>query len=84
MTQKLEALHLEALCEEDLQQRIHKHTEVEAVDLVLKLKDKLTQAEREQLPVQPGTLSKLRAHIEAVILALPEDLQGILHKPPSP
>uniref|UniRef100_A0A3Q2QZR5 DENN/MADD domain containing 6Aa n=1 Tax=Fundulus heteroclitus TaxID=8078 RepID=A0A3Q2QZR5_FUNHE len=83
MTQKLEALHLEALCEEDLQQRIQKHTEVEVVDLVLKLKDKLSQAEREQLPVRPGTLSKLRAHIEAVILTLPEDLQGILHKPPT-
>uniref|UniRef100_A0A3Q2W9N3 DENN/MADD domain containing 6Aa n=4 Tax=Haplochromini TaxID=319058 RepID=A0A3Q2W9N3_HAPBU len=81
MTQKLEALHLEALCEEDLQKRIQKHTEVETVDLVLKLKDKLTQAEREKLPVHPGTLEKLRAHIEGVILTLPEDLQGILHKP---
>nr|XP_020466767.1 protein DENND6A [Monopterus albus] len=84
MTQKLEALHLEALCEEDLEQRIQKHTEVETVDLVLKLKDKLSQAEREQLPVRPGTLAKLKAHIEAVILALPEDLQGILHKPSTP
>uniref|UniRef100_A0A8C2WK38 DENN/MADD domain containing 6Aa n=1 Tax=Cyclopterus lumpus TaxID=8103 RepID=A0A8C2WK38_CYCLU len=84
MTQKLEALHLEALCEEDLQQRVQKHSEVETVDLVLKLKDKLTQAEREQLPVRPGTVAKLRAHIEAVILALPEDLQGILHKPSTP
>lgn len=43
-----------------------------------------SQAERERLPVCPGTLTKLRAHIEAVILALPEDLQGILHKPPTP
>lgn len=41
MMQKLEALHLEALCEEDLQLRIQKHTEVETVDLVLKLKEKL-------------------------------------------
>uniref|UniRef100_A0A3P8WMH4 DENN/MADD domain containing 6Aa n=1 Tax=Cynoglossus semilaevis TaxID=244447 RepID=A0A3P8WMH4_CYNSE len=84
MTQKLEALHLEALCEEDLQQRIQKHTEVETVDLVLKLKDKLTQAEKEHLPVHPGTVAKLRAHIEAVIQALPDDLQGILHKPSTP
>uniref|UniRef100_A0A8B9JKR0 DENN/MADD domain containing 6Aa n=1 Tax=Astyanax mexicanus TaxID=7994 RepID=A0A8B9JKR0_ASTMX len=38
MTQKLEALHLEALCDE---LRIQKHTEVETVDLVLKLKEKL-------------------------------------------
>ncbi|KAM8867896.1 DENN/MADD domain containing 6Aa isoform X1 [Synchiropus splendidus] len=84
MTQKLEALHLEALCEEDLQMRIQKHTEVETVDLVLKLKDKLNQAEKEKLPIRPGTLSKLRDHIEAVILTLPEDLQGILHKPCMP
>ncbi|KAF1391085.1 hypothetical protein PFLUV_G00038210 [Perca fluviatilis] len=84
MTHKLEALHLEALCEEDLQQRVQMHSEVETVDLVLKLKDKLSEAEREQLPVRLGTLSKLRAHIEAVILALPEDLQGILHKPSTP
>ncbi|XP_062400666.1 DENN/MADD domain containing 6Aa [Sardina pilchardus] len=81
MMQKLEALHLEALCEEDLQLRIQKHTEVETVDLVLKLKDKLTQAEREQLPVGAGTLAKLQSHIESIILSLPEDLQGILHKP---
>ncbi|XP_031424362.1 DENN/MADD domain containing 6Aa [Clupea harengus] len=84
MMQKLEALHLESLCEEDLQLRIQKHTEVETVDLVLKLKDKLTQAEREQLPVRAGTLAKLQSHIESIILALPEDLQGILHKPVTP
>ncbi|XP_058648408.1 DENN/MADD domain containing 6Aa isoform X2 [Onychostoma macrolepis] len=84
MMQKLEALHLEALCEEDLQLRIQKHTEVETVDLVLKLKEKLTQAEKDQLPVKTGTLPKLQAHIESIILSLPEDLQGILHKPPSP
>uniref|UniRef100_A0A8C1W750 DENN/MADD domain containing 6Aa n=1 Tax=Cyprinus carpio TaxID=7962 RepID=A0A8C1W750_CYPCA len=81
MMQKLEALHLEALCEEDLQLRIQKHTEVETVDLVLKLKEKLTQAKKDQLPVKPGTLPKLQAHIESIILTLPEDLQGILHKP---
>uniref|UniRef100_A0A674N1P1 DENN/MADD domain containing 6Aa n=1 Tax=Takifugu rubripes TaxID=31033 RepID=A0A674N1P1_TAKRU len=84
MIHKLEALHLEALCEEDLQQRVQKHSEVETVDLVLKLKDKLSQAEKEHLPVRPGTLAKLQEHIEAVILSLPEDLQGILHKPSTP
>uniref|UniRef100_A0AAY4AWH9 UDENN domain-containing protein n=1 Tax=Denticeps clupeoides TaxID=299321 RepID=A0AAY4AWH9_9TELE len=81
MMQKLEALHLEALCDE---LRVQQHTEVETVDLVLKLKDKLIQAEREQLPVRTGTLAKLQAHIEYVILSLPEDLQGILHKPSTP
>ncbi|KAG2470386.1 DEN6A protein, partial [Polypterus senegalus] len=84
MTQKLEALHLEALCDEDLQLRIQNHTEVETVDLVLKLKDKLMQAERERLPVKADTLSRLRTHIETVIGTLPEDLQGILLKPGTP
>ncbi|XP_053525271.1 protein DENND6A isoform X3 [Artibeus jamaicensis] len=80
MTQKLEALHLEALCEEDLLLWTQKHTEVETVDLVLKLKSKLLQADREHLPVKPETVEKLRTHIDAIILALPEDLQGILLK----
>ncbi|XP_045146063.1 protein DENND6A [Echinops telfairi] len=80
MTQKLEALHLEALCEEDLLLWIQKHTEVETVDLVLKLKNKLVQADRDHLPLKPDTMEKLRTHIDAIILALPEDLQGILLK----
>ncbi|XP_061834539.1 protein DENND6A-like [Nerophis lumbriciformis] len=84
MTQKLEALHLEALSEEDLQERVQKHSEVETVDLILKLKDKLSQAERERLLVRPGTVAQLRAHMEGIILSLPEDLQGILHKPSTP
>uniref|UniRef100_A0AAQ5XSD0 UDENN domain-containing protein n=1 Tax=Amphiprion ocellaris TaxID=80972 RepID=A0AAQ5XSD0_AMPOC len=70
--------------EEIIKQLQKRHTEVETVDLVLKLKDKLSQAEREQLPVRPGTLPKLRAHIQSIIQTLPEDLQGILHKPSTP
>lgn len=77
MIHKLEALHLEALCEEvpdspvwlwpcctsgslvsrshwsvclqDLQQRVQKHSEVETVDLVLKLKDKLVSMTSEMV-----------------------------------
>lgn len=78
MIHKLEALHLEALCEEvrrcqillsgcgyavlvavwrshwsvclqDLQQRVQKHSEVETVDLVLKLKDKLVSMNSEMV-----------------------------------
>ncbi|KAM4650627.1 LOW QUALITY PROTEIN: protein DENND6A [Discoglossus pictus] len=80
MTQKLEALHLEALCNEDLLIWVQKHTEVEAVDLVLKLKNKLVQAEREHLPVKADTLERLQGHVDAIIQELPEDLQGILIK----
>ncbi|XP_063282947.1 protein DENND6A [Pelobates fuscus] len=80
MTQKLEALHLEALCNEDLLIWVQKHSEVEAVDLVLKLKSKLVQAEREHLPVKADTLEKLQDHVDTIIQELPEDLRGILLK----
>ncbi|XP_017687944.1 PREDICTED: protein DENND6A [Lepidothrix coronata] len=80
MTQKLEALHLEALCNENLVFWSQKHTEVETVDLVLKLKNKLLQANREHLPVKTDTLEKLQTHINDIILALPDDLQDILLK----
>nr|XP_033782665.1 protein DENND6A [Geotrypetes seraphini] len=80
MTRKLEALHLEALCDEDLLLWIEKHTEVEAVDLVLKLKNKLMSAVGEHLPVKPDTMPRLQMHIDSIISALPEDLQGILLK----
>ncbi|KAM8930255.1 protein DENND6A [Pelodytes ibericus] len=80
MTQKLEALHLEALCNEDLLVWVQKHTEVEAVDLVLKLKNKLVQAVREHLPVKADTMEKLQEHVDTIIQELPEDLRGILLK----
>ncbi|XP_041047350.1 DENN/MADD domain containing 6Aa isoform X1 [Carcharodon carcharias] len=80
MTQKLEALHLEALCDADLLIWIQKHTEVEVVDLVLKLKEKLVQAKQHCLPIKQDTLEKLQMHIETIILSLPEDLQSILLK----
>ncbi|NXA45186.1 DEN6A protein, partial [Nothocercus julius] len=80
MTQKLEALHLEALCNENLVFWSQKHTEVETVDLVLKLKNKLLQIGREHLPVKTDTLKKLKTHIDDIILALPDDLQDILLK----
>uniref|UniRef100_A0A8C5B0U7 DENN/MADD domain containing 6Aa n=1 Tax=Gadus morhua TaxID=8049 RepID=A0A8C5B0U7_GADMO len=72
MSQKLDALHLEALCEEV---RGKKHRYVIDIDLI---------REKNHLPVRPGTVSKLQAHIEAIILGLPEDLQGILHRPSTP
>lgn len=80
MMQKLEALQLEALCNEDLLIWVQKHSEVEAVDLVLKLKNKLALAQREQFPVSVDTLQKLQGQVDTIIQELPEDLQGILLK----
>nr|XP_023671791.1 protein DENND6B-like [Paramormyrops kingsleyae] len=78
MTQKLECLHLEVISEADLAAWIQDKSEVEIVDLVLKLREKLTKARRQQLPVKEEVLQKQEKHVETVICSLPEDLQAVL------
>ncbi|XP_071764325.1 protein DENND6B [Centroberyx gerrardi] len=80
MTQKLECLHLEVVCDADLLGWTKDKSEVEIVDLILKLREKLMKARRQQLPVKEGVLDKLDGYIQTIISSLPEDLQTVLHR----
>ncbi|XP_040401008.1 protein DENND6B isoform X1 [Cygnus olor] len=79
MTQKLEALHLEAICEANIVAWMKDKSEVEIVDLVLKLREKLVRARCQHLPVKEETLQRVGLYIETIIDSLPEDLQTVLH-----
>uniref|UniRef100_A0A8C3TDI1 DENN domain containing 6B n=1 Tax=Chelydra serpentina TaxID=8475 RepID=A0A8C3TDI1_CHESE len=79
MTQKLEALHLEAICEANIVAWMKDKSEVEIVDLVLKLREKLIRARCHHLPVKEETLQRVGLYIETIIGSLPEDLQTVLH-----
>ncbi|XP_054029838.1 protein DENND6B isoform X2 [Dryobates pubescens] len=79
MTQKLEALHLEAICEANIVAWMKDKSEVEIVDLVLKLREKLVRARCQHLPVKEETLQRIGLYIETIIGSLPEDLQAVLH-----
>ncbi|XP_029472725.1 LOW QUALITY PROTEIN: protein DENND6B [Rhinatrema bivittatum] len=79
MSQKLQALHLEVICEANIEAWMKEKSEVEIVDLVLKLRDKLMRARCQHLPVKDEILHRLELYIEMVIRSLPEDLQSILH-----
>ncbi|NXV67418.1 DEN6B protein, partial [Molothrus ater] len=94
MTQKLEALHLEAICEAlgdrdrdkdrdraDIVAWMKDKSEVEIVDLVLKLREKLVRARCQHLPVKEETLQRVGLYIDTIIGSLPEDLQTVLHHP---
>ncbi|XP_027448768.1 protein DENND6B isoform X5 [Zalophus californianus] len=82
MAQKLEALHLEAICEaQNIETWMKDKSEVEVVDLVLKLREKLVQAQGHQLPVKEAALQRAQLHIETVIGSLPKDLQAVLCPP---
>ncbi|NXG06785.1 DEN6B protein, partial [Sakesphorus luctuosus] len=79
MTHKLEALHLEAICEADIVAWMKDKSEVEIVDLVLKLREKLVRARCQHLPVKEETLQRVGLYIDTIIGSLPEDLQAVLH-----
>ncbi|XP_028935254.1 protein DENND6B isoform X2 [Ornithorhynchus anatinus] len=79
MTQKLEALHLEVICEANILAWMKDKSEVEIVDLVLKLREKLARARCHHLPVKEETLQRVGLYIETIIGSLPEDLQAVLH-----
>ncbi|XP_075863002.1 protein DENND6B isoform X2 [Microcebus murinus] len=81
MAQKLEALHLEAICEANIESWMKDKSEVEVVDLVLKLREKLARAQAHQLPVKEATLQRAQLYIETVIRSLPKDLQAVLCPP---
>ncbi|KAF6738419.1 Protein DENND6B [Oryzias melastigma] len=78
MTQKLEGLHLEVICDADLLGWTRDKSEVEIVDLILKLRDKLIKARRQQLPVQDGVFQNLDTFIRTLIGSLRDDLQDVL------
>ncbi|KAM6436358.1 protein DENND6B isoform 2-T2 [Liasis olivaceus] len=78
MRHKLEALHLEAISEANIRAWMMDKSEAEAVDMVLKLREKLVQARSQHLPVKEETLQHVHQHITVVVRSLPEDLQAIL------
>lgn len=53
-------------------------SEVEIVDLVLKLREKLVSAQGHQVPVKAATLQRARLYIETAVRSLPKDLQAVL------
>ncbi|XP_067124662.1 protein DENND6A [Centruroides vittatus] len=78
VSQKLQALHMEAMSDANLTQWIRDKQEVEIVDLVLRLRDKLATAENESLPLMSETVKKLQDHLENIIDTLPDDLKRVL------
>ncbi|XP_031587422.2 protein DENND6B isoform X2 [Oreochromis aureus] len=84
MTQKLESLHLEVICDADLLGWTKDKSEVEVVDLILKLREKLIKARRQQLQLRDGVMDKLDSFITSIISSLPADLQSVLGTGASP
>ncbi|KAK3103615.1 hypothetical protein FSP39_020536 [Pinctada imbricata] len=78
VNQKLQVLHMEALCEANLTQWIEDKGEVEIVDLIIRIKDKLSFAANNNIAINSSSIGKLRKHLDSIMCSLPEDLQSVL------
>ncbi|XP_014782482.2 protein DENND6A isoform X4 [Octopus bimaculoides] len=78
VNQKLQVLHMEALSNVDIQDWIRDKEEVEIVDLILRLREKLTFAANNQSAVDRNCVVKLHQHVDTIICSLPADLQVVL------
>ncbi|XP_077196743.1 protein DENND6B isoform X2 [Paroedura picta] len=78
MMHKLEVLHLEAISEANIGAWMKHKSEVEVVDQVLKLHEKLAQVRNQYLPVKEETVQCVARDITTLIESLPEDLQSVL------
>ena len=80
VNQKLQAIQVEALSQADLKKYIEGKQEVEVVDVVLRLKDKVKRARTGHIPVSEAIIEKLQCHLETVVSALPTDTQVVLQQ----
>ncbi|XP_042911217.1 protein DENND6B isoform X2 [Parasteatoda tepidariorum] len=78
VTYKLQGLHIQAISEADMLEWIKDKEEVEIVDLVLRLRNKLAVVESGNLSLPKRTAEKLQSQVSAIIATLPDDLQNVL------
>ncbi|XP_071960057.1 protein DENND6A-like [Antedon mediterranea] len=78
VNQKLSLIHLEAVCSANLVDWIKDKREVEIVDLILKLRERVDNVLHHDIHVKPELLNQLKRQIDNIIHSLPEDLQTVL------
>ncbi|KAJ8923572.1 hypothetical protein NQ315_010151 [Exocentrus adspersus] len=78
LTLKLQALQLEALSTADLKDWVQGRPEVEVVDMVLKIKNKIHKCNEHDIPVNERIKEQLNLRLSDIISSLPDDLKNIL------
>jgi len=80
---KLHALQMEALSQSDMVGWLRGKREVEVVDMVLRLREKLDAASSGEapLPISPQTRHHLQTQLQTVLASLPDDLRTVFHQP---
>ncbi|CAH2003529.1 unnamed protein product [Acanthoscelides obtectus] len=79
LTLKLQALQLEALSKADLKDWLQGRPEVEVIDMVLTMKNKISKCDQHDIPVSEDVKKHLSQRLNDIICALPDDLRNILN-----
>lgn len=80
VNQVLKVKHIEAISKTDLARGIQDKAEIEVVDLILTMKEKLKTVENENLPVDKDCIGRLQSQLDHIIDSLPQDLHDILRR----
>lgn len=79
LSQKIEAIHLETLSQADLTSWVQGKQEVELVDMVLRIRQKLQKSHEDDVPVGDSVYDMLQERINDITRTLPDDLKIILN-----
>ncbi|XP_034948891.1 protein DENND6A [Chelonus insularis] len=77
---KLQALQLEALSQADLKTWVQGKQEVEIVDMILRIRQKLEKSNNEDIPVTRTVREQVGERLEDITRTLPDDLKIILNQ----
>ncbi|XP_015599764.1 protein DENND6A isoform X2 [Cephus cinctus] len=80
LTQKLQAIQLEALSRADLKTWVQGKQEVEIVDMILRIRQKLDKSYDDDVPIGHAVQEMLRERINDITCTLPDDLKVILNQ----
>ncbi|XP_001947112.2 protein DENND6B [Acyrthosiphon pisum] len=84
MMMKLQVLQIEALSSVDINNWLEGKQEVEIVDMILKIRQKLDECESKGYPLNKRIKDQLKVKMDDIICSLPDDLKNVLsNKKPS-
>ncbi|KAG7199940.1 hypothetical protein KM043_014376 [Ampulex compressa] len=80
LIQKLQVIQLEALSQADLKTWVQGKQEVEVIDMILRIRQKLKRSYTDHVPIGNSIRTKLQERINDITHTLPDDLKIILNQ----
>ena len=76
----VQLLHLQSLSEATIETWMADKEEVQLVDMVLRIRAKLSDAVSQNMPIPDIVKERLEKHVASIVRTLPSDLQDVLHR----